>query len=150
MKHQIMKHRHPSTRSHQNQLGFTLLELIVVVTMVGILTAIAVPNLIQMPRRAEESVLKTNKKAIQKALDQHHADLGYYPESLDALVEEEYLREVPFDPMSGEREWKLVYENGDAETEVAVEVDVETGAGIIDVFSLSDEIALDGSPYSEW
>lgn len=131
--------------------GFTLLELIVVVTMIGVLAAIAMPNLIQMPRRSKEAVLKTNLRTLREVIDQHNADLGFYPPSLEALVEEGYLRQVPFDPITGEAEWELVFEEAEAFEELP-ETEMEEGAtpGIIDVFSLSPEIALDGTPYNEW
>ena len=96
--------------SSRPRAAYTLLELIVVVAMIGVLAAIALPNLVNMPRRTAESVLKTNLRTIRQALDQHNGDLGFYPESLDALVDEEYLRAVPIDPIMNEREWELVFE----------------------------------------
>jgi len=129
--------------------GFTLLELIVVVAMIGILAAIALPNLIQMPTRSKEAVLKTNLRTIRQALDQFYGDLGHYPESLDALVEEGYLRDVPIDPFTGAREWDTVYEDTSYEEELP-ETEEEFAPGIIDVFSLSEDVALDGTAYNEW
>ncbi|MCP4656267.1 MAG: prepilin-type N-terminal cleavage/methylation domain-containing protein [bacterium] len=131
--------------------GFTLLELIVVVTMIGILAAIALPNLIQMPTRSKEAVLKTNLRTLREVIDQHNADLGYYPPTIEALVEEGYLRKVPFDPITGEAEWELVFEEAEMFEELP-ETDQMDGAapGIIEVFSLSTELALDGTPYNEW
>ena len=102
----------PSRRG--SAAGFTLLELIVVVTMIGILATLALPNLIQMPRRAKESVLKNNLHTIRQTLDQFYGDQGFYPASLEALEEEGYLRSVPMDPFTDEREWGLVYEEPDA------------------------------------
>lgn len=137
-------------RSGRSSGGFTILELLVVVTMIGILAAIALPNLMQMPRRANEAVLKTNLRTIRQSLDQHNADLGYYPEDLEVLVEEEYLRNVPFDPMTGEREWEVIYETDEGFEELP-ETELEGGGpGVIDIHSLSEAIALNGTPYSEW
>ncbi len=128
--------------------GFTLLELIVVVAMIGILAAIALPNLIQMPTRSKEAVLKTNLRTIRQAIDQFYGDLGHYPETIDALVEEGYLRSVPIDPILEIQEWDVVYE--DLEYEEVPETEQEFGPGIIDVFSLSEDFSIEGTAYNEW
>lgn len=146
----------PASKNAARRRGFTLLELIVVVAIVGILAAIAMPNLINTPRRAKEAVLKTNLRTLREVIDQHYGDKGAYPPSLDALVEEGYLRDVPIDPMTGEATWGEVFDTdlgGDGGID-PVESDFDDGtageAGIIDVFSLSPDSSLDGELYSEW
>lgn len=134
------------------QSGFTIIELIVVIAIIGILAGIALPRLTHAPRRAEEAVLKTNLRAMRDAINQFYADKGHYPPSLDALVEEEYLRSVPRDPVSGSSDtWIVEYEEYDPDFEAA-ETDLpESGEpGIIDVFSGAEGASLDGIPYSEW
>lgn len=144
--------------------GFSLLEMIIVVTMIGILAGIALPNLIQQPTRAKESVLKNNLRTIREVIDQFHGDKGHYPESLDALVEEEYLRTVPIDPILGEAEWELIYQEEDFEDyddpyeddsfdefdDWDVDPESSGGAGIMDVHSKADGDGLNGTPYAEW
>ncbi|MDH3253653.1 MAG: type II secretion system GspH family protein [Acidobacteriota bacterium] len=132
--------------------GFTLLELIVVVTMIGILAAIALPNLRDTPRRAQEAVLKSDLRTFRDVIDQHYADKGHYPPSLDALVEAGYLRVLPRDPITRSSEtWVVEYEEFDPEMEPAETDFPEDGQpGIIDVHSGSERLSLDGTPYSEW
>ena len=132
--------------------GFTLLELIVVVTVIGILSTIALPALKNIPRRAAESVLKNDLRAMRDVIDQFYADHGNYPPGLEALVEEGYLRKVPIDPITKSADtWQLVLEEVDPDTQPA-ETDLPEGGqpGVVDVHSGSTALSLDGTPYSQW
>ena len=137
----------------RRQAGFTLLELIIVVAIIGILATIAMPNLKDMPRRANESVLKTNLRTLRDLIDQYYGDQGHYPESLDVFVEKGYLRHVPYDPMTkSNTTWVLEFEEPSEEEGTPAETDLPEGGepGIIDVHSGSPRLALDGTPYAEW
>ena len=132
--------------------GFTLLELIIVVAIIGILAAIAMPALRDVPRRAAEAVLRSNLMTFRNVIDQYYADQGNYPPSLEALVDEGYLRRIPRDPITRSTDtWVVEYDEPDPDVEPA-ETDLpEDGSpGVRDVRSGSDEISLDGTPYSEW
>ena len=144
----------PSTHlSHWRQTrGFSLLELIVVVAIIGILATIAMPALKDVPRRAAEAVLKSDLRTFRDIIDQYKADKGIYPPSLEALVDEGYLRAIPMDPITKSTEtWVAVVEEVDAELEFA-ETDLPEGGqpGVIDVRSGSDATSLGGQPYGEW
>lgn len=132
--------------------GFTLLELIVVVAIIGILATIAMPAMKDAPRRANEAVLKTNLRSLRDVIDQHYGDKGRYPTSLEALVEAGYLRRVPIDPITKSTEtWQLVYEEIDPDNPPAESDESEDGQpGIVDIHSGSPLNSLDGTPYSEW
>ncbi len=124
--------------------GFTLIELIIVITIIGILAAIAVPVMKQAPRRAKEAALKENLFTLRSCIDQYYADRQVYPQSLEELVEKGYIRKIPIDPITGQADWVLEY----SEEEFGEET--ESPPGIIDVHSASNETALDGTSYSEW
>ncbi|MFO1270721.1 MAG: prepilin-type N-terminal cleavage/methylation domain-containing protein [Rubrivivax sp.] len=94
--------KHPSTR------GFTLIELVVVLTLVGLLVAIAAPRYFHVVDRGRESVQRQNIAVVRDAIDKFYGDLGHYPDTLDELVARRYLREVPMDPVSGGRDWTVV------------------------------------------
>ncbi len=142
-------------RGRRRQDGFTLLELIVVIAVIGILATIAMPSLTQAPLRAKEAVLKTNLRTLREVIDQYYADKGHYPESLEVVADEGYLRDVPLDPITNDTDWVLVYEETEG-FEDYTEIDLEgeagvAGPGIIDVHSASEAISiLDGLAYSEW
>lgn len=141
-------------RRRAGQRGFTLLELIIVVTIIGILATIAMPALKDMPRRAQEAVLKTNLRTIRDLLDQHYGDKGQYPPTLEVLVELGYVRQVPFDPITkSNSSWVLIFDDPAADPEaIPAETDLPEGGepGILDVRSGSQRTALDGTPYAEW
>jgi general secretion pathway protein G len=81
-------------------LGFTLVELMVVLTIIALMLSIVVPDYVGRTKRAEEAVLRENLALMRDALDKHYADAGQYPNSLDELVSKRYLRTVPPDPFT--------------------------------------------------
>jgi len=126
--------------------GFTLVELLVVMAIIGILTAIAVPQLAKTPVRAREAALKENLYTFRTCIDQYFADKGHYPESLQVLVTERYFRKIPVDPFTKSADtWEVTMEEPDAS-----ETSADRQPGIIDVKSGSKAIALDGTPYNTW
>ncbi len=136
--------------------GFTLIELIIVVAIIGILAAIAVPAMQNAPIKAREAVIRADLYQMRSCIDQYLADKGVYPESIDALVTSGYLRNLPPDPFTHETEgvWmELSAEPSDIEDLEPIEDDLmpEGGFGIIDVKYADDtKVALDGSLISEW
>ena len=139
-------------RRRAGERGFTLLELIVVVAIIGILATIAMPALKDVPRRAAEAVLRTNLRTMRDVIDQHYGDKGFYPPTLEALVEEGYLRRIPNDPITKSNDtWVPVLDEPDPD-EPPAETEQPEGEepGIIDVHSGSEKRALDGTPYAEW
>jgi general secretion pathway protein G len=128
----------------RNERGFTLIELLIVIAIIGIIAGIAVAQLRTAPQKAREAVLKEDLYAIRDVIDQYFADKGKYPESLDALVEEGYLRKIPEDPITKSSEtWQIVHAEETDE-------DPDATGGVFDVKSGADGTALDGSRYSEW
>ena len=128
--------------------GFTLIELIVVVAIIGILAAIAVPAMRTAPQRAREAALREDLFTIRSCLDQFHADRGRYPTSLDEMVSLGYLRMMPFDPVTRSKDtWVVVYEEESPDTQSG---EGQSTPGIIDVHSCSDQTALDGTKYADW
>ena len=132
----------------RRERGFTLLELIVVIAIIGILATIAMPAMKDMPRRANEAVLKTNLHTLRDVIDQYHGDKGKYPQSLEALVEAGYLRKIPIDPVLKQFDWELIREETSEESGAAGGEEGE-GPGIEDVKSKAPGTMLDGRPYSE-
>src|SRR5258706_16191702 len=97
----------------QSQSGFTLIELIVVVTIIGILAAVAVSNVKWAQTKARESALRHDLFEMRKSIDDYYADKQKYPESLQALQQQHYLRNVPKDPMTGKADWEEVQNSPD-------------------------------------
>ncbi len=123
--------------------GYTLLELMIVVAIVGILVTLAIPTFNQSAMKAKEAALKQNLFTLRAVLDQFYADRGDYPESLEALVEEKYLRAIPMDPFTkSTTTWNEIYEEQ--------EEGDDSPAGVYDVQSGSDGMALDGTSYNDW
>jgi general secretion pathway protein G len=133
------------SRARQN--GFTLLELLVVMTIIGILAAIAVPALKNSPQRAREATLKEDLFAMRSVIDQYHGDKGNYPADLATLVTDGYLRKVPVDPMTKSADtWVLAYEEASTDQPA----DQPATPGIVDIHSGSSNKALDGTLYKDW
>ena len=136
----------------RHESGFTLIELIIVVAIIGVLATIALPSMKNAPLRAQEAVLREDLYQLRSCIDQHLADKGAYPGSLDSLVEAGYLRFKPVDPITKSADtWIEVY--ADAEDEEDLQpYDDEFGQsqGIIDVQSGASGVGLNGVPYAEW
>lgn len=117
--------------------GFTLVELMIVVSIVGILATLAVPSYQSSVMKARETVLRQDLFTLRELLDHHRADKGKYPSSLDGLVVAGYLRTLPKDPFTNtSSSWQ--------------EISEPTEGGIFDVYSGSDLIGANGIPYNKW
>ena len=123
--------------------GFTLLEMIAVVAMIAILVSIALPNYKTAILQSREAVLKEDLFRFRDVIDQYYADKGKYPASLDALVDEGYLRRVPPDPFTGAADWEVVPAEQDPDNPADT-------PGIYDVKSASTANSQSGTPYNEW
>jgi general secretion pathway protein G len=126
------------------QRGFTLIELMVVMAIISVLLAIALPIYQKSIVRAKESVLMNNLFTLRSMIDEYTIDKQKAPESLQDLVSEGYLRQIPQDPITGsDQTWKVIMED----TPVGGST---SPAGVFDVRSGSDQTGLNGKPYSDW
>ena len=122
--------------------GFTLLELMIVITIIIILAAIVLPQYQKTITAAREAVLRDDLYQIRKLLDQYAADKGKLPQSLEELVSSGYMREMPLDPFTDQADWTIT--TGDDPNSTSGE------QGVTNVHSASPDIGSDGRPYSEW
>ncbi len=124
--------------------GFTLIELLVVLAIIATLLTLAAPRYFQHVERAKEAVLRENLLNVRQAIDQYHADKGVWPATLQALVDERYLRALPIDPIIETHDaWLL-----EAPPEAAAGETAD--AGVYDLRSGAEGYASDGTPYAEW
>jgi len=125
--------------------GFTLLELMVVLTLIMILASFAVPTYQRAILRAREAVLREDLYTMRKLIDEYTLDKQYPPTTLDDLVSAGYLRGgIPADPFTGSNQtWQVV-------TEDVPLSPTQAASGIVDVHSGSDDESMEGTPYSSW
>jgi len=130
--------------TNRRRFGFTLIELMIVMAITAVLMAIAVPIYTRSIQRAKESVLKNNLFSLRTVIDEYTYDKQKAPQTLQDLVSDGYLRQVPMDPITGSNDsWKLIMED-------ATNTANQSQPGIFDVRSGSDLTSLEGTPYSEW
>lgn len=128
-----------SLRPRSSARGFTLIELMVVMTILALLLSLAVPRYFHSLDKAREATLRQDLDTMRDAIDKFHGDNGRYPGSLEELVTRKYLRAIPPDPITG-----------NASTWVAVSPDDASGAGVYDIRSGAQGAAADGSRYGDW
>jgi general secretion pathway protein G len=117
--------------------GFTLIELMIVISIIGILATLAAPSYQSSVVKAKEAALRQDLSTFRDVLDQHKADQGKYPPSLSALVSAGYMRRIPKDPFTGATTtWQEILDP------------VENG--VTDVFSGAEFVGTDGTPYNRW
>ena len=124
--------------------GFTLLELMIVLTLIAVLVGIAIPIYRTLILRSRESTLKVNLHSLREVIDQYTADKKKAPQTLQDLVDAGYFREMPLDPMTGHRDtWT-------ADFDTSVSVSDQTETGITNVHSGSSGMSTEGTAYNTW
>jgi general secretion pathway protein G len=139
-----LKTRESNSESGQRarvQRGFTFMELLIVMAIIGILTAVAIPRVITYLRRAKEVVLMQDLSAMRRAIDFYHQDKEKPPSNLQELVSAGYLREVPKDPICPDCEWNQVPEPAD---------DANSAGGVGDVKSTAPGEDTNGKSYADY
>jgi general secretion pathway protein G len=122
--------------------GFTLLELMIVISIIIVLAAITLPQYQKTIMHTREAVLKEDLRSMRSLIDQFAADKGRLPQSLDDLVSGGYMREIPVDPFTGQKDWAVT--TGEDPNSLQGET------GVTDVHSASAETSTEGTAYSEW
>ena len=131
-------------KAGRRRRGFTIIELMVVMTIISILVSLAVPFYQKSILRAKESVLRNNLFTMRTVIDEFTYDKQKAPQTLQDLVSEGYLRVVPRDPMTdSDSSWKIIMEDASGSVN-------QNESGIFDVRSGSSKMSLDGTAYSEW
>jgi general secretion pathway protein G len=131
-------------RVRVRQKGFSLIELMIVMSILGILAAIATPSYQRHLIKAREAVLAEDLYQMRQAIDQFFSDHMRYPDNLEELVSSKYLRQLPKDPFTrNDQSWQVKPPETDLEG-------ATVGGSVFDVFSGSDLIGLNGIPYREW
>ena len=123
--------------------GWTLIEMLVVLALIVVLASVALVTYRNSITSAKEAVLRSDLFLMRDAIDQYYADKGKYPESLETLVSDRYIRRVPEDPITNSADWQTVPAPAEPGS-------LSTSTGIYDVKSSAPGVSLDGSPYSEW
>jgi general secretion pathway protein G len=132
------------SRLNRGRAGFTLIEMMIVMAIIVILIAVAVPFYQKAIIRAKESVLRNNLFALRQSIDEYTFDKQKAPQNLQDLVSAGYLRDVPQDPITQKTDtWKVIMED-------AAQAVNSTEPGVFDVRSGSDKTSLDGTPYANW
>jgi general secretion pathway protein G len=134
----------PAALSNRRRFGFTLIELMIVMAVIAVLMAVALPIYTRSIQRSKESVLKNNLFTLRTVIDEYTYDKQKAPQTLQDLVSDGYLRQVPMDPITGSADtWKLIMEDQGNTVN-------QSQPGIFDVRSGSELTSLEGTLYSEW
>jgi general secretion pathway protein G len=132
------------SRTKRQDAGFTLVELMIVMAIIGVLMMVAVPSYIQAIKHAREAVLREDLRTLRTAIDSYTMDKQKAPQSLDDLMTDGYLKAIPKDPMTDST---TTWQTDTSDDMHSLD---QTDPGVDDVHSGSDETGSDGQPYNTW